>query len=231
MKQIIIIILFSLGIANIAFSQVPGFLGKRFSVSFSSHLSPVVWSGDIVSVDESKKKSIKINRRFSIGVDYVLGRHWSVSTNFHIQNTATNQLMFDDNLATRDLGYGIKSNGYSIQFLRFQSRNSDFLAPVGRYFSFGYMASNFTLIDVEGHSYAKGTEMAKGSASGLSMGFGRKRIIAQRFIIDYAIEFAWLFYLRPPEEEPDFGEFIYQTKRRIVQSSAINIKLGIGYLF
>lgn len=219
-----------------AFSQVPGFLGKRFSINVSTHVNPVLWGSDIDNVNNQNQEDVGIiiNRRFSVGAEYVLGRKWSVSSYVHIQNTATRDIGFDDDIEeklNKKLGYAIESNGFSLQFTRFNTSKSDFIAPVGRYFSFGIMVSNFSLIDVKGNSFNPNTKISSGSVSGITFGFGRKRVLYQRFIVDYGIELAGLFYAAPLERGGALNDLITTPRTKIKQISAFNFKLGVGYLF
>jgi hypothetical protein len=216
----------------LAFSQVPGFLGKRLSINIGAHVSPILFDR-LGNVDDEGTGSF-INKRFSIGAEYVLSRKWSVSANFHIQNSATNELDFDTDIErglTYKLGYSVKSNGASLQFIRFNSKKSDFIAPVGRYFSLGLMVSNFSLVDTKGNVFKAGTRMSSGSISGFTVGLGRNRVFFERILFSYGIEAAYLFYFKPFEAENDLSEMITAAKKRVFQVSFLNLKTSIGYLF
>lgn len=227
-------IFFFLGLffAFVAPAQVPGFLGHRLSINTSVHAGPDLFGNDI-SKSNQEEKSRAFNNRFSFGLDYVLSRKWMASSSFHIQKSATNKLTFDNTVEEKvgkTFGYGITSNGFSLSFSRINTRKNDFIAPVGRYFSFGIMVSNFSLIDVEGHVFAPNTKIASGSVAGLTVGFGRRRVFFKRILFDYGLEIANLFYTHKQLGNEFYSEFITVPQKRIKQISMINFKIGAGYL-
>lgn len=212
-------------------AQVPGFLGHRLSINTSVHTGPDLFGKDVSSTNKDRSR-VAFNKRFSAGIDYILARRWSVAASFHFQNTATNKFLFDNSIEDRIgkvFSYGVNSNGFSISLSRFITKHNDFIAPVGRYYSFGIIVSNYTLIDVEGHVFAPNTKIASGSVAGLTVGFGRKRVFFKRVLVDYGIEAAGFFYAHSLKQGDLYNEFITSPRNRIKEISAINLKISIGY--
>lgn len=227
--RLLFVLLLLFGFGSKCFSQVYGFMGKRFAANVSTHFSPNLFGKDISSTTNRS-----FNLRYSFGAEYVLSNKWSVSTSFHIQNTATNKLAFDDPIETgdnKDLAYKITSNGFSLSFSRFLLKNNDFIAPVGKYISLGILISNFSLIDSKGHVFEPNTKISSASNTGLTFGLGRKRVLFEHFLISYGVEAAYLFYTRPFNGEDKFNELIDIPKKRMQQVSLLNLTVSVGYLF
>lgn len=231
MKKITFFFLVFVLVQN-TFAQVHGFLGKRMSITTAILVGPDLFGKDVSHTDK-ERGGLAFNKRFSIGFDYVLARKWSFSSSFHIQKTATNKFWFDHSIEEnlgKTLSYGVSSNGFSFSFSRFLTKKNAFIAPVGRYFCFGAMVSNFNLIDIEGHVFTPNTKIASGSVAGLTVGFGRKRVFFKRVLVDYGIEAAWLFHSAKLNKDDPFNEFITVPQKRIKQVSTLNLKISAGYL-
>lgn len=225
MKKSILVLLF-FGVVVFVYGQVPGFMGKRLSISANGYFGPSF--DQPVSVKPSGA-GIFLNKKISIGVDYVIGRKWTVGLEVQQLNTAT-KLWFDNGISSiRNTNYKLNSTFVSLGFSRFFSK-SDFIAPVGRYFTFGAMVVNFTLFDEKGVVFAPKTKLLEGHDYGVFFGFGRKRIYNRRFIVDYAMQSGAVFGKSLPPYLTDDANFFLDVRYRLFYASLLNFKIGVGYL-
>lgn len=210
-------------------AQVSGFMGRRQAINFGASVSPAFRPVNV------EKKGAKINQRFFVGYEFVVNKKWCISADYHSFTTAIDFLQFDNYLEELINGrntfvYLLKGSGLSINASRFLTKKNDFIAPVGRYISFGVMTCSYTLIDTKGNVFTKNTKIGKGSVSGVVFSYGRKRVFLKRVLVNSAIESAFLFDLTPSKGNPN-SESLIQSDKRLFYSNIFNFKLSVGYLF
>ncbi len=152
MKYIVIFILVILIGDN--YAQVPGYMGKRFSVEGDINILPHIGISEsdkrdalvydeqsqqynMRSVDNSKHKLIRYNLNTGISLSYTLSRKLSVSLNYNYMRRSF-VLLNEERIATKEdvVPYFTKEFGVNFKFY-----SNNFIAPVGRYISLGVGSS------------------------------------------------------------------------------------------
>lgn len=226
MKKSVLIIL--LVISYMAEGQVSGFMGKRQAINIGASVSPAFSSsGDIV-------KGKAVSMQYFLGYEYMIGRKWTTSVNYHFGTFSNNNLDFDnaveDYFRNGPYEYTVNINSYSISFSRFLSWHSDFIAPVGRFISFGLMTCNYSITDENGNIYTPNTKFAKGSVTGMIFSYGRNRVFFRKILFSTTIESALLFNLTPSKGNPN-SESLQKIDKALFYKNIVGIKLSAGYLF
>lgn len=205
-------------------AQVPGFLGKRASVYAGIYLSPTL------AQSEGPLPEL-FNKKYAVGVDYIVGLKSNLSFSYHYHTTPVTDLGFDNAFANHEnFRYGLNSHIFSLSFQKYVKK-SDYVAPVGTYFSFGLMTAFFTLKDSEENIFPKGTKMARGQVSGVTFGIGKKRVLFRRIIIDAGVEAALMLISPKVDGNTINSDFITASKERVFWSNFLNLKLTAGYIF
>lgn len=212
-----------------SFAQVNGFLGKRFALGVNGFFSPNLSKKDISSINQNAS-ILPINKRYALVIGYTLTNKWDISSSLHLQKSATNNLVFDNAIENEPLGYAINIYCFGFSAQRFLTRQSDFIAPVGKYFSFGLLITNFSLVDVKGHVFKPNTVLSSGRVSSLTLGFGRKRVFFKTLLFNYGIEAALPLFKASLKNDTYFNEFVSVPQKRIKQLSLVNFKVGLCYL-
>jgi len=203
-----------------AFSQVSGYMGKRFTVGYS--LSPMV----SLPNDEAKVALVH-----SLGLSYVVGRRHEF-----VFNTAYSKKK-DQPLE------GLDHSSFSFSLaLKIYSRARITSAPLGRYIRWDVLM-NTNKISYPGYSdemydYQNNTSSSVlrsgGSVSykslGLAYGFGKQRIFFDNLVLDYGLRFGFTFPLAASEiyKNAHEGEIYDQTETFF--TPFFNVRLGLGFL-
>lgn len=135
------------------YSQSPGFMGKRLSISYGFHASPAIIGatknnetliGDIATGPGSAETGvIKFNNLHEISLDFVATSKWLICLNVKYYKTAFDNSEICESgsrnstnyYAGRPEGfYSIRGLSYGLIFKYFGSR---YIAPWGRYLMFG----------------------------------------------------------------------------------------------
>lgn len=204
----------------------PGFLGKTLTVSGGGYVG-YSWGYPT----KAGSMSPGIDKRFLLGADYVISRKWTAGIEYQRFNTAL-LLSFDD-AAERATGadqytYALRSNTFKFSFTHFGSK-SNFLAPVGRYFTVGFLMVNYTISDDKGYMFAAGRDLFEGHNIGFSFDVGKRRVFYKQLVVDYGLQAALVL----PNKETQSGlqnEIAWEGAKRLLYAHAITFKLGLGWL-
>ncbi|MES2132943.1 MAG: hypothetical protein V4506_11365 [Bacteroidota bacterium] len=183
-------------------TQTPGYMGKRFALSYGFYFSPAIIGANahgktMVGRDNSKSESgtFAFNTQHQLGIEYVLKNHISVGF-----ATTYYRTMYDNSY---ELGSGnIPSGNYNITginyALYFKFYRKAAIAPYGKYFMIGVTLN--TTKSTYDRAYMKpkiqssipfendfGYTTQKYKMPDLVIGWGKNRIIADRVLIDYGI--------------------------------------------
>lgn len=203
-------------------------MGKRQAINIGATVSPAFLSSGKIA------KGQKVNMQYFLGYEYIIGSNWTTSVNYHFGSFSNNNFDFDNTveeyLDNDPYEYKINTNSYSIHFKRFFSKYSNFIAPVGRFISFGLMTCNYSITDEKGNIYKPNTKFAKGSVTGVVFSYGSSRVFFKKLLFSAAAESAFLFNLTPSDGNTN-SESLEKIDRALFFRNAISVKLSAGYLF
>jgi hypothetical protein len=197
-------IIFAFIFSSTLFAQPPGYLGKRFTLSFDNYVGPNYLNLIGINTISSKhsenyvsttETSANWNYRWSISMDYVLSK----SSSLGLGVSSVNQKMyFDDHYKViNSSGYydqvyfinNAKLNGFTIgAYLKLFKGQC--IAPLGGYVKLEVLYSQFE-INTFDPKYINRSEMYKLSKSrmepisslGLALTFGKNRIFFNRLVV------------------------------------------------
>jgi hypothetical protein len=211
---------------TIAHAQVPGFLGKKLTLSAGAYAGYSIGAPAKVG-----STNAGIDKRFFLGADYVIGRKWTAGIEYQKLSSALS-LTFDNAVenATRvdEYTYALKANTFKFSFTHFGSK-SNFLAPVGRYFTLGFLMVNYTISDDKGYMFNAGRDLFKGHNIGFSFDVGKRRVLYKQLVVDYAAQLALVI----PNKNSESGlqnEFAQGGADRLLAAHLVTFKLGLGWL-
>ena len=207
-------------------AQVPGFLGKKLTLTTGAYAGYSLGAPAKVG-----STSDGIDKRFFLGADYVIGRKWTAGIDYQRLSTALT-LTFDNAVegATRadEYTYALKANTFKCSFTHFGSK-SNFLAPVGRYFTVGFLMVNYTISDNRGYMFAAGRDLFEGHNIGFSFDVGKRRIFYKQLVVDYGIQAA-LVLPKGGSGSALQNEFAQGGADRLLTAHLVNFKIGLGWL-
>lgn len=246
----------------IALSQVknvPGYMGKRFSIQYQMFLSPSFNNPNnsevTIGSDDYTDVSTSINMQHHLVAGYSITKQIDLIADVNFTSTNFDPYYELYKLDQSSLVYpGLKATGGAVGIRLYTNH----FAPLGSHIAFKV---GYTQLKVEDLFYTlQGDEftttdsdlMISGGTTGaptLTMGFGNNRIIADRFMINYGIDFT-LFMGGAGNWKPFFadepmGEYYYYPDGNTLQNQeiyldkaaarysllcAINLKLGIGII-
>lgn len=189
-------------ITTVAYSQTPGYMGKRFALSYGFYFSPAIVGANaqgktMLGRDNSKSESgsFAFNTLHQLGIEYVLKNRVSVGfATTYYRTMYDNSYKLDyNNIPTGN--YDITGMNYALYF-KFYRKTA--LAPYGKYFMIG--ATLNTTKSTYNPAYMKtqiqspypfendfGYTTQKYKMPDLVIGWGKNRILYNRVIIDYGI--------------------------------------------
>jgi hypothetical protein len=207
-------------------AQVPGFLGKTLTLSAGTYAGYSLGAPAKVG-----STNTGIDKRFFLGADYVIGRKWTTGIEYQRLSTALS-LTFDNALENaaraEEFTYALKANTFKFSFTHFGSK-SNFLAPVGRYFTVGFLMVNYTISDEKGYMFTAGRDLFKGHNIGFSFDVGKRRVFYKQLVVDYGLQLA-LVLPKGGSEIALQDEFAKGGADRLLAAHLITFKLGLGWL-
>ncbi|AEV32078.1 hypothetical protein [Owenweeksia hongkongensis] len=248
--------------ALLAQKNVPGYMGKKWNFQYQAYLYPSFNNPNgeepnIVSADEiDVPTSLNFQNHFSIA--YTISKRMEVLAEFSAAKTNFDPYhSFIYEMDVAKVYYPeMKARGGAVG-IRLYTKH---FAPLGSYFAFkiGYTKVtaddlNYSIVDF----YTGGPDedyTIEGGSKGaptLTASFGNNRIIADRFIFSYGIDFTFfaggIFNWKPllaDESRGDYIEFGYpetyndenqeaylkKAAARYAMMSMINVKIGVGFL-
>jgi hypothetical protein len=195
-KFIIILIALVLFGKNIK-AQVPGYLGKRFSVGYAYTLSPLAYWGDVKTTDGKDLKITSVNYRHNIEVNWAIKDRAYIGLNYSYQKWGViTNLLEDGELSsinsnitnfTIPSDFGVSDfkyiNASSNKFTLFYGTTRG-IAPRGSYAAFGLSLERITpqVTDVEN----KVVDLTSINNYGIAFRVGKRRVFYDKIMIDVA---------------------------------------------
>jgi hypothetical protein len=231
--------------ATLACGQVPGYLGKRFTVFLEANPTPALLVQNtnnalILSGDDSysrKKNAFAFNFRPQAEIDYLITRDFSAGILFGTVMAGTTRA-FDapDGPATvsRHLSPAVikgYSAGVRLKFFRF--RKSATIAPIGLYKTFTIAVNRINVYESLASSQSLvEKDMVKPV---ISLGVGRQSIIARNVLLKTGIEVGMAIvpfnFLTEADDEWTSGEFtIHQMHRSLFGYHLFSVNVALGYI-
>jgi hypothetical protein len=259
--------LFLFIVPSFLWSQPAGYMGKRFAISYSNYFFPGLRGPGPWNAGPSDESSFTINRANCLNAEYVLNDKRMICISGQFINTGLaydresrseffltqhdafpypDQYRYTGNfskpasLHSRNLSVGIKTF------------RKGFIAPVGRYrkievvllfeklrydyHNFGERDPNaVNENDYIKKDYGAGEYNFRNIAFAYSFGYGR--VLADKFVLDYGIRFAYCPALNIVNalSEGEFttsaeSYFRHESNLRIAKEQLINLHIGIGFL-
>lgn len=212
-------------------SQIPGFLGKKNTISITGAFGPSLGPNSL------NNTGFGINKRYGLQYTRIISRHLSLGASYVSFNTAVD-ISADDIFSQQTPPFSIKSQTLGIHLTLFPT-SSDYIAPVGKYYSLDFNIVQYTLVDENKALFASTTDIMQGLALAPGITVGKKRVLFRKLLLDYAIQGA--FFLRDQDARipssgldkrlTDINNYVLETTERLQRSFFFNIKLGLGYLF
>ncbi len=201
----------------------PGYQGKKLSVHTNLLLLPAITNATY----NKAPGTTSLNTTKEASVDYVISRRNTMGLTY--KNLRTSSLR-DYSSDTQKIPTGkIFSNAIGIHYRVFKKKSGN-LAPLGKYTQYGLSVMfnraediKNSAADVSFNTYA------------LSLGKGRSKILFDRVILNYGLEFSHMF---TGFSKQGFTGATYYYKDdtqtmaqyRLWRHSLMNIKIGIGFL-
>lgn len=221
-KGLIIWIHLTMLFAAAGFAQ-PGYRGKKLSVSAEIGFLPAV-----TNATYSKAPGMTtFNTTKEVSADYVLGRRNSIGLSY--KNCRTSNLRSYNQENQTISPTKVYSNAIGVQYKIFK-RKSGNLAPLGKYKQIGAHLMFNNAQDVK-----KLTDGTQFRTYALSIGTGRNKILSNKLILHYGLEFSHVF--TGLSKEGFTGATYYykddvqtMAQYRLWRHSLLNFKLGLGFL-
>lgn len=227
------IVLFCIFISLTAYSQVPGYFGRRAVVSYA------VWAHPNVNLlaNSPSSNGIVLDRTHAFSLDYIVSHRASICFGFQFSRIGMNfpGEYYRNFIYTGSDKYPayLHAKGASVG-LKFFAR--DKIAPLGRYIKWDALVMFNKLVydpnDVYDQSenvrLTEVDENVNSFGGGFALSFGRQRILFDRIVLDGGFRMA--FVLCPVEYTSDYAREFYYVTERLVFNQLVNFRIGIGFL-
>jgi hypothetical protein len=228
-------------IASYATAQVPGYQGLRFSVKYDcgiNHPAIVGRTGKMPMIYHNASIDYVVGRAWSIGVQYGF-----MTTNPYVNKNVINNAQDNGYYSVYSTDYNFKDykgrytqHIVAIMAKKFFKRKG-YLAPVGRYLTFGayyQLATNHFVQPVNVNSSNMSSQyVPKGFKTtsqwgGISAGLGRNFVVANRILFD--LGFTVNVALPSPDAIGQNGEIDKAAYSELLLRNLFQLHLGIGVL-
>jgi hypothetical protein len=245
MKNIFILFLFLINLL-IAQGQVPGYMGKRFSVFAEGNPTPalLVFNANGQSVVKygdygrgAEKNQFSFNFRPQITVEYLVHRDISIGLSYSRLMMGTVRQYSPDPLNPEfkeiDLDV-IKGQGAGLHVKWYKYRSSGSIAPIGFYRTLSvYYAQTNTYDTKKSTTKQFENDFLYPVAT---LGIGRQSMLLKNLILKTGVELGWAFvptnFLQEAPDAWTDQEFAgYNVHQSLAGYYMFNINLAIGYTF
>jgi hypothetical protein len=219
------------------FAQIPGYMGKRFTISYAAWLHPNV---NLLS-DVPTTKGVVLDYSHILAADYCVAKRGALCFTFQFSRMG---IKYYDNSYNSSYDYTylghdkypayLNSKTFSIGYKLFAS---DKFAPVGKYIKWDALVVLNKLIYnpddvVVNKTNTRLTEEepnAKSVGGGLALSVGHQRVFYDKLVLDYGLRIA--LAVCPANYSSNYARniFYYSTERTLF-NQFVNFRIGIGFL-
>jgi hypothetical protein len=180
-----------------------------------------------------------ISRKFSIGVKYGFMFYKAPPDAKVFSNNSYNYTYYGSDLDRNDFKGKYIQHTVALVFKHFM-RKRGFIAPVGRYFTYGvyyqYAVNHFTTVSEYGYDNYTGAytynvqgKMAVTHTAGILLGTGRTFVVANRIVLDLGANINVSPYIVKVKDSGNEAFFGF-AQRELILRNLLQIYLGIGVL-
>jgi hypothetical protein len=226
-----------------AHAQVPGFMGRRFTLFLDANPTPAIFvqnaNNTLATYTESgrphrKESYLAYNFRPQITAEYLVHRDVSLGLSYSRISVGTVRGILTHPDATEfepDFDV-VKGQGLGLHVKVFPFNKSASIAPIGFYKTLSiYLTQTNTYDDKKSKAKLFEKEF---TYPVVSLGFGRQSMIAKYFIVKMGIELGWAFvpgnFWSESEEDWTMQEYAgYNVHQSLFGHYMFNVNLGVGY--
>lgn len=239
------LLLMTMLLSSVASGQVPGFLGKRFSIFLEGNPTPALFVQNfnnevIVSPGGDDARTNSINRfafnfRPQVTAEYLVGRDVSLGLSYSqisIGTTRAYQINEDQfpYLIDHDVVRG-RSLGLHCKIYRFG--NSASIAPIGFYNTISVYMTQTNTYDTKKSKVKQFKNDFTYPVAALA--FGRQTMIVKNLILKTGVEIGWAFvpinFMSETEEDWTIQEYAgYNVHQSLVGHYIFNLNVAFGYM-
>ena len=240
------------------FSQLSGYMGKRFTIGYSNYFFPALVGANATS------KEISMNTTHCINVEYVIHNKINFCVGMQFFKTGVLKKSYEYKYLNNQNYYSYEATGSAIYkgnkkpmelnttniMLGFKFFKSGFIAPVGKYQKLDVIVlldkliySKDAFVDESRDKGSKNVTLGIGTYdyTTLSIGYtvGRQRVLFNSIILDTGVRFGIspngifdsTFGNLGGDYNKSFEEELKQTVNyRIMGAQLFNVHIGIGFL-
>ncbi|HEY5747391.1 MAG TPA: hypothetical protein VIU12_15035 [Chryseolinea sp.] len=222
-------------------AQVPGFMGKRFSLFVDANATPAFFiqndHNQVIAAGESARtynsNRLAFTFRPQVTAEYLVGRNLSLGFSYSRISVGTQGARgasTDKNYALDDDVVRGKSLGLELKFFRFKKSAS--IAPIGFYRTVSVYLTQTNAYDNRG-SKAK-LFVNDFVYPVVSYGMGRQTMIAKSLLLKTGVEVGWAFtpgnWLREGPDDWNVQEFSgYNVHQSLAGDYAVTLHVALGY--
>lgn len=245
-------------ISCLAAAQVPGYLGKRFSIGYSVNLWPSYLHPGANSEDDGE---LGLNVMHSANIEYTIKNRTNFCASLQYLHTGLDHSYTLNGYTSSSSYYGPEqetfnykpksklpiqqyTTGASIGFKFFKR---GFFAPVGKYTKvdltvfFNTMSYEKDAFYYDTYKTATpiGTGNSKSTSFSLGYSIGRQRVIANRLVLDFGMRFAIVpaavlsvladNFNESGNTQPD-DELKHYANQRLFGEQLVNFHIGLSFL-
>lgn len=240
LSLLFIILLFSIAVH----AQVPGFMGKRFSIFLEANPTPALFvqnannqvvlnpGGDDARTDDVNR--FAFNFRPQLTAEYLVHRDFSVGVSYSLLRVGTVKGYKTDPADTeftvdQDV---VKGMAFGIHVKRYQFHNSASIAPIGFYQTLSVYVTKTNTYDTKQSTVKQFKNDFVYPVA--TFGIGRQSMIAKNLILKTGIEVGWAFvptnFFQETEEDWTEQEYAgYQMHRSLFGYYVFSLNVALGY--
>lgn len=240
MKKIVLVLICWIASCAVIPAQVPGFMGKRFHLSYGLNVSPSFANANL------QNRFLNVIHEGQLG--YVTGVNWELDALFRSYKTIYDNQQELTGGKTVENYYRLGNTSLGLVFKHFKN---NYVAPWGAYFMFGPVLNIVTTnYDSYMHVVSRvnnhdtligdfGPAQQRFYKVDAMFGWGQHRIFAGKFLVDYGFNCQLLALLSDFEFLDFTNSKIYSRSNYIEETSAkrargmnrFNLFVKLGFLF
>jgi len=214
-------------VLHISYSQVPGYVGKKFSVKLGSSFMPAFFQPVYANADIGGNwiDFYGLFARYHLNLDYVVTRKSTVGFAFHYAPVASRVTLTNPvTLTSKNALMGV--NGLDIGFY-FRTFFGNYVAPVGNYYKIE-AGAHIIQLDDRAENFTAYSYEPVGATAYIINSFGRQHIFSNIVTFDYGLD---LGIVLPPYGLDDPYYALGQANRRMTLGYIFTMYAQVGLNF